>query len=52
MKRTSKALDWIIQSMVEKGAGAKGGPPQLIDLEKMKKDGRRATEMFSFEKRL
>ena len=39
MQRTSKALDWIIASMVEKGTGAKGGKPDLPDVDRKREEG-------------
>ena len=38
MKRTAKALDWIIGSMVERGQGSKTGPPALVDIDKRREE--------------
>lgn len=38
MKRTSRALDWIIDSMIEKGTGLKSGKPKLTDIEQMREE--------------
>ena len=40
LKRTAHAMDWIIESMLERGQGAKSGPPKLTDVDKLKEAGR------------
>ena len=39
LKRTAHAMDWIIESMIERGQGAKSGPPKLADVDKLKEEG-------------
>ena len=39
MKRTARALDWIIESMVEKGSGSKTGRPDLPDIDEVREGG-------------
>ncbi len=39
MKRSARALDWIIRSMIEKGQGSKQGAPDLKDIDTMREEG-------------
>ena len=39
LKRTATALDWIIESMVEKGAGSRSGRPKLSNVDQLKEEG-------------
>ena len=46
MNRTNDALDWIIQSLVEKNLSSKGGPPQLEDIEKQRREGEKYSQYW------